>query len=304
MNIYLALGRISFGVGIIGLGVLHFFQPGIRPIIIPELTNIPPGLSFIGYAVGILLIGSGLLIVTGKKFSTVSLLMGVVFLGLFLFGHLPWSLTGGSSNQYWVNTNKIIALAGGFLVMSTINAPSYGNKPMQLLARLSPLGKYMFAIMLYNFAVGHYNNLEGISNIVPKYIPAPEFWTFLGGVALMGSAISILSGFKVRIIMMLLALNLFIWLLSLHLYYTVLYPDWQEGENFVGTLTCLAFFGTALVISQPKRKQNEICNPAFISHRPHVYRNPFLMRNNSELLVAGAKKIFAYRCQRYGHTHA
>jgi uncharacterized membrane protein YphA (DoxX/SURF4 family) len=249
MNIYLTLGRIFFGVGILGLGVLHFFYPGIRPIIIPELTNIPPDLSFVGYSIAVLLIGSGLLIALGKEFNTVSLMMGVVFLGLFLFGHLPWSLSGGSLNQYWVNTNKIIALAGGFLVMSAVNAPSYG-KPMQLLAKLGPLGKYLFAIMLYNFAVGHYNNLEGISNIVPKYIPFPELWTFLGGVALMGSAISIFSGFKVRAVTLLLGLNLFIWLLLLHLYYTVLYPSWQEGENFIGTLTCLAFCGTALVISQ------------------------------------------------------
>jgi len=254
MNIYITLGRIFFGVGIMGLGVLHFFYPGIRPIIIPELTNIPPDLSFVGYSIAVLLIGSGLLIAIGKEFNTVSLMMGVVFLGLFLFGHLPWSLSGGSSNQYWVNTNKIIALAGGFLVMSAINAPSYRNKPMQLLAKLGPLGKYLFAIMLYNFAVGHYNNLEGISNIVPKYIPFPEFWTFLGGVALMGSAISIFSGFKVRTVTLLLALNLFIWLLLLHLYYTVLYPNWQTGENFIGTLTCLAFCGTALVISQTVSK--------------------------------------------------
>ncbi len=138
--------------------------------------------------------------------------------------------------------------------MSSINAPSYRNKIMQMLAKLGPLGKYLFAIMLYNFAVGHYNNLEGISNIVPKYIPFPEFWTFLGGVALMGSAISIFSGFKVRTITLLLSLNLFIWLLLLHLYYTVLYPEWQEGENFVGTLTCLAFCGTALAISQTVSK--------------------------------------------------
>lgn len=254
MNIYLTLGRIFFGVGIMGLGVLHFFYPGIRPIIIPELTNIPPDLSFVGYSIAVLLIGSGLLIAIGKEFNTVSLVMGVVFLGLFLFGHLPWSLSGGSLNQYWVNTNKIIALAGGFLVMSAIHAPLYGNKPMQWLAKLGPLGKYLFAIMLYNFAVGHYNNLEGISNIVPKYIPFPEFWTFLGGVALMGSAISIFNGFKVRAITLLLALNLFIWLLLLHLYYTVLYPNWQEGENFIGTLTCLAFCGTALVISQTVSK--------------------------------------------------
>ena len=63
---------------------------------------------------------------------------------------------------------------------------------MQLLAQIGPLGMYLYATMLYNFAVGHFNNLEGISNIVPKYIPFPEFWAFLGGVTLMGSAISIL----------------------------------------------------------------------------------------------------------------
>ena len=125
MNIYLTLGRIFFGVGIMGLGVLHFFRPGIRAIIIPEATNIPPNLSIVGYSVGVLLIVSGLSIAAGKKFNTISLLMGLIFLGLFLFGHLPWSLTAGSSNQYWVNTNKIIALCGGFLVISPINAPAY-----------------------------------------------------------------------------------------------------------------------------------------------------------------------------------
>jgi len=32
MNIYLTIGSIFFGVGIIGIGMLHFFYPGIRPI--------------------------------------------------------------------------------------------------------------------------------------------------------------------------------------------------------------------------------------------------------------------------------
>jgi uncharacterized membrane protein YphA (DoxX/SURF4 family) len=250
MNIYLTLGRIFFGVGIAGIGVVHFFHPGIRPIILPEATNIPPDLAFVRFLIAVLLVSAGLVIAIGKKFNTISLVMGVIFLGLFLFGHLPWSLTGGSFNKYWVDTNKMIALSGGFLVISTINTPAYENKVLQLLARLGPLGKYLFAIMLYNFAIGHYNNLQGISNIVPKYIPFPQFWTFLGGVALMGSAISIFSGFKVRTISLLLALNLFIWLLMLHVYYTVLYPDWQEGGNFVGSLTCMCFCGTALVISQ------------------------------------------------------
>lgn len=254
MNIYLTIGRVFFGIGIMGLGVLHFFSTGIRPIIIPELTNIPPNLSFVVYFVAMLLIGTGLLITIGKKFNTISLFMGVIFLALFLFGHLPWSLSAGSFNNYWVNTNKVLALCGGFLAISTINAPKPEHKFAQLLSKLGPIGMYLYAIMLYNFAVGHYNNLEGISNIVPKYIPFPEFWTFLGGVALMGSAISIFSGFKVRTILLLLALNLFIWLLLLHLYYTIRFPHWKEGENFIGSFTCLSFCGTALVISQTASK--------------------------------------------------
>jgi uncharacterized membrane protein YphA (DoxX/SURF4 family) len=241
-----------------GIGVLHFFYPGIRPIIIPELTKIPSDLSFVAYVIALLLIGTGSLIAIGKKFNTISLLMGLVFLALFLFGHLPWSLSAGSFNGYWINTNKVLALCGGFLAISTIHAPKPQHKVLKVLAKIAPLGMYLYAIMLYNFGVGHFNNLEGVSNIVPKYIPFPEFWTVLGGVALMGSAISIFRRFNVRIILLLLALNLFIWLLLLHLYYTILFPHWQEGENFIGSLTCLCFCGTALVISQTASKKNEI----------------------------------------------
>jgi uncharacterized membrane protein len=254
MNTYLTIGRIFFGIGIMGIGVLHFFHPGVRPIIIPELKDIPSDLLFVVYFIAALLTGTGFLIAIGKKFNTISLLMGIIFLALFLFGHLPWFLSAGSFNNYWVNSNKVLALCGGFLAISTINAPKYENKIMQLLAKAGPVGMYLYAIMLYNFAVGHFNNLQGISNIVPKYIPFPGFWTFLGGVALMGSAISIFSRFKVKAISLLLALNLFIWLLLLHLYYTILYPQWQEGENFIGSLTCLFFCGTALVISQTASK--------------------------------------------------
>lgn len=260
MNLYLNIGRFFFGIAIMGIGVLHFFYPGIRPILIPRLTDLSSNLSFVAYLITLPLIGTGFLITIGKKFNTISLVMGILFLGLFLFGHLPLSLTAGSFNEYWVNTNKILALAGGFLTISTINAPNPGNKVMQVLHKVGPLGMYLYAIMLYNFAVGHFNNLEGISNIVPKYIPFPSFWTFLGGVTLMGSAISIFSGFKTKGILLMLSLNLLIWLLMLHLYYTLLYPNWQEGENFIGSLTCLAFCGTALVISQtlPKAKLNAL----------------------------------------------
>jgi len=256
MNIWISVGRIFFAIGIAGVGVLHFFYPGIRPVIIPELTGIPSNLSFIAYFIAMLLIGAGFLIAIGKKYSSLSLLMGILFFLLFLFGHLPTFLSAGSFNNYWVNLNKILALSGGFLVVSTISPPKPGHRLMELLAKIGPWGKYLFAIMLYNFAIGHFNNLEGVSRLVPKYIPFPQFWTFLGGVTLMGSAISIFSNYKVKTILLLLGLNLFIWLLLLHFYYAINFPQWQEGENFIGVLTCLSFCGTALVISQTGSKSS------------------------------------------------
>ncbi len=258
MNIWMSIGRIFFGIGILGIGVLHFFHPGIRPIVIPDLAGIRSDLSFIGYLIAVLLIGAGLLIAIGKKYHNVSLLMGILFLLLFLFGHFPGFLAAGSFNSYWVNLNKVLALSGGFLAIATINPPKPGNKIIKLLVRIGPIGKYLFAIMLYNFGVGHFNNLEGVSHIVPEYIPFPQFWTFLGGVTLMGSGISIFSSYKVKPIMLLLGLNLFIWLLLLHCYYAILYPQWQEGENFIGVLSCLCFCGTALVISQTTSKTKSI----------------------------------------------
>ena len=251
MKYLLATGRIFFGICIAGIGVLHFLYPGIRPIIIPDLTNIPSGLYWIVYLTALILIITGLLIIIGKKFHSLSLIMGVVFLALLLFAHLPVLLSAGPQNSdLWINLNKILALSGGFFLISTINAPRPGNRILISLYKLAPIGIYLFAIMLYNFSLGHIVSINGVSTLVPKYMPFPKFWTIMGGIALMGSAISIFTRYKTEKITLLLATVLFIWLLSLHLYYAILHPQWKEGENFIGVITCMAFCGIALILSQ------------------------------------------------------
>jgi uncharacterized membrane protein len=263
MNYLLATGRIFFGICIAGIGVLHFLYPGIRPIVIPHLTNISSGFYWIVYLTALLLIITGLLIVVGKKFHSLSLIMGVVFLALLLFAHLPVFLFAGPENSdLWVNMNKVLALSGGFFMISTINAPRPGNPILIALYKLAPIGIYLFAIMLYNFSVGHIARADGLSTLVPKYIPLPKFWTIMGGIALMGSAISIFTRYKTEVITLLLAAVLFIWLLSLHLYYAVRFPQWKEGENFIGVITCMAFCGIALIRSQKKPDNTQIKIPS------------------------------------------
>lgn len=252
MKYLFATGRAFFGICIAGIGVMHFFYPGIRPIVCPGLTDVP---AAIGWLVGILLIIPGLLIIIGKMYKTISLLMAAVFLLLFLFGHLPAFLVAGPMNSdTWVKMNKVIAMGGGFLVLAAIDPPYTSSRLLGFGFSVAPIGMYFFAIMLYNFGVGHIVSMNGISTLVPKYIPFPKFWTFMGGIALIGSAISIFTRYKTKTIMLLLAAVLFIWLGMLHMYYAVRFPKWNEGENFVGVITCLAFCGIALMISQMNKK--------------------------------------------------
>ena len=242
------LGRVFFGLGIAGIGIMHFFFPGIRPIIIPGLSDASPTLNVVGHLVGILLVATGMLITLGIKHHTLSLFMGIAFLILALFIHLPAFVN--SQRPFWVNLNKMLALSGGFFLVSRFHEPMERPKILISLSKVSIIAKYLFAIMLLDFALGHLFASKQLSALVPPYMPQPQFWAFLGGIALAGGAVSIVSNIWVEKINLLLAAVLFIWLIALHLYFTVLHPGWQEGENFIGLFTCLSFCGTALLISQ------------------------------------------------------
>lgn len=262
MNLYSTIGRIFLGICLIGIGVLHFFFPGIRPIILPDSTHISSPLYWIVYLIAALLIVSGILISIGKKVTLISLIVGVTFFLLFLFGHLHSYLAAAARAdklKYWVNLNKALALSGGFLVLASVNAKKTGlTKFNSFVNKVSLPGKYFFALMLLLFGIGHLLSTTSISALVPPYIPFAKFWTFIGGIILVSSAISIFINFQVKKIAFVLAVTLFIWLLTLHLYYTFLFPNWQEGENFIGSLTCLAFCGTALLLSQTTKVSSTV----------------------------------------------
>jgi uncharacterized membrane protein YphA (DoxX/SURF4 family) len=242
------LGRVFFGLGILGIGVLHFFFPGIRPIIIPGLADGSPAMNILGWLIGTVLIVTGVLISIGYKHSTLALLMGIAFLILGVFVHLPAFVNSG--RPFWVNLNKVFALSGGFFLVSALHPSRPDSRILISLSKVTVVGKYLFAIMLFTFGTGHLLASAALSQLVPEYIPFRQFWAFLGGIALTGSAISIVSNIWVKKVTILLGAVLFIWLISLHSYYAILFPNWEEGENFIGVFTCLAFCGTALLISQ------------------------------------------------------
>jgi uncharacterized membrane protein len=255
MTILKNYGRVFYGLGIAGIGILHFFFKGFRPIIMPVPAESVANISIIIYLIAIYILVSGILITIGKNIRNVSLLLGVVFFIFLLLGHLPVRLKIGSP---WIDAIKIFALSGGAFVMASA-FPTATPKPFfDKLYKIAPIGKYFFGIMLLLFGYAHFTSAQKISGLVPKYIPWSLFWTYVAGVALVGSAISIFINFKVKWIGLLLGIALFFWLVLLHLYYAIRFPHFQDGENIIGSFECLAFCGIALVLSSLASKTNKV----------------------------------------------
>ena len=129
-----------------------------------------------------------------------------------------------------------------------------GFRMHEIIDRIASYGKYLYAFMLMMFGLAHFVNADFVKTIVPGWIPGSLFWTYLTGIALMGAGLSIFINVKVRQVMSLLAIMLFIWLIVVHLPSTIQYPlydpvnSFLDGNRAISSLQCLAFCGIALVL--------------------------------------------------------
>ena len=66
------------------------------------------------------------------------------------------------------------------------------------LEKVVALANLCFAMPLAVFGAEHFSAAAGISQIVPKFMPWPLFWTYLVGCALVAAALSIATNIEVR----------------------------------------------------------------------------------------------------------
>ncbi|MFY9744349.1 MAG: hypothetical protein WAK21_20280 [Candidatus Sulfotelmatobacter sp.] len=66
------------------------------------------------------------------------------------------------------------------------------------LDKVIALGNLFFALPLAVFSMEHFSASRGISQMVPKFMPWPLFWTFFVGVGLLAASLSIATKIQVR----------------------------------------------------------------------------------------------------------
>ena len=78
-------------------------------------------------------------------------------------------------------------------------------------------GKYMFAIPMLGFAMGHFTKADAMTGMVPSFMPAAIFWVYLVGVGLLAASVAIIIGKKAKLATQLLGLMLLLFVLLIHL---------------------------------------------------------------------------------------
>src|SRR5687767_15015814 len=114
MSYLIKTGRAFYSLALIVYGIQQFYFGNFRNVFFSPYQIQLPFLNILVYLFGLYLVVSGILLFVEKKGNKVALLLGAVFLFLFVCTHLTYELISEPNKIYhlglWVNPLKELAL--------------------------------------------------------------------------------------------------------------------------------------------------------------------------------------------------
>jgi uncharacterized membrane protein len=222
MNYLIKTGRAFYALAIIVYGLQQLYFGTFRDVFFSPYQNYLPLLRVIAWLFGVYLIVAGALLFTRKYGKKAALILGAVFLLLFVGTHLSYELISEPNKIYhlglWAVPLKEIALCGGaFVVAGSFQAETPTGGVYQILDSITPYGNLFFLFTMTCFGIGHLIYGPMLSGIVPEWCPDHLFWVYFAGIALVGSGVAIILSIRIRAVSLLLALMIFLWFWMVHL---------------------------------------------------------------------------------------
>ena len=256
---------IFYGIALIVYGIQQFVYSSFRPVFFPAWQSSLPLLKLWAWLFGIGLIAAGVVIIAGKKVRITALIVGGVFLLLFLLVQIPFEIISDPYNKHfgsWAVALKELALSGGaFLIAGAVPEERMNTATKSgviiLLEKLIPAGSFFFCFTITSFGIMHFMYTALISKLVPAWFPDPIFWTYFGAVALTGSGVAIILQIKTRTIAMLLGSMIFIWFVILHSPRAIADPNGNRGNELASVFDALAFTGIAFIIAATAKQKEQ-----------------------------------------------
>lgn len=191
------VGRVLFGIGSVASGILDIiwreFEPAHRPI--QAWGDHIPGLMFLVYAAGVLLIVAGAAIVPSRTARWGAFALAVLY-GIFAIFPLPRLVTAprllGHHFPVYVGVcasiaQQLILAAGSAAAAMALRKGTLHSGPKAGLVRLT------FGLCAVDFGLAHLTGVQAVAVMVPRWMPlGTTFWTIFTGTAFLIAGLAIL----------------------------------------------------------------------------------------------------------------
>ncbi|HEV7487725.1 MAG TPA: hypothetical protein VGQ65_18815 [Thermoanaerobaculia bacterium] len=214
-SLQLRIGRRLFALSVVASGIYQLVTGRFVNLVPVNPTHLPPLWQVYVFGVLFVLIGVSLLI--PKTRSAAAIALGALLLVLFFGFSLRAALPQASMGYVWVDPLMILALLGGvgLAAVRRDGAPvSSLDRVFETAARFAPWG--LGAFLAY-CGVTHFPYARYVANLIPPWIPAHMFWTYVAAVALIAGGIGVVVPRTARLAATLSGIMLFSWVFLVHI---------------------------------------------------------------------------------------
>ena len=168
-------GRVAYGVGVAGMGVLILLSGKLGSVFQPVPPWVPLRQS-LAYVSGALLLASGLALIAWKTTRLAALVLTVNFSVWLLLLNLPNTLAHPTVVGAWEGCGlNMTVVAGGLILLSRVN-----------------LARRVYAVGLPLIALAHFLNAPQATEYVPAWLPLRIGWVYLTGAGHAAAGLAIL----------------------------------------------------------------------------------------------------------------
>jgi len=243
------LGRLFFALPLVAFGSQYFiygaYQGGLPPV--PPWA---PGGRIGAYLIGAILIVAGACIAANWKSRVCATLIAFLFFFfVFVFHsqHLHDVIYNGNDRT---RAFEPLALGAAALVLAALlpAEPPLGDSWNSAAAKLSLLGRFVFAICSVIFGIQHFLYAPFIASLIPAWMPARLFLAYFTGIAFIAAGLSMTFKILFRLSSLLLALMFFLWVVLLHSPRVAV--KLHNGDEWASLFVALAMCGSFLILAQ------------------------------------------------------
>ena len=245
------VGRLFFGLALIGLGAEHFvyreFVTGRAPA---WPAGVPGELVWV-YGWGIAVMLAGVAVLTRRRAREAMLGLGALVFVWALLRDIPVVLADSIIGGNWTMAGKALVFIGGSFAVAATFPPLPRATPGgwrrfantdDLLVRI---GRYCLGSFLILAGMQHFKFLAFVATLLPAWFPGnPVLWSQFAGVLLLCFGVGLLFARTAELAALLTGLMIFSWFWIVHL--PRVHVSVSDG---IAVFEALAFSGIAFVIA-------------------------------------------------------